>query len=543
MKTKILTFIFFFLIFTTDVNAASSYFTGNKSASEGSSGTVAFYVNGNGENVGTVGGYISSSNPSCIYITAVSGSSNNVSDSKYKFAYVDFSGVGFATSKHLTTVSYEVRGSNCSASITFTNDSSTTASAEVISLSSSSISISVLSADNTLSSLSTNVGNINFSSNVLNYSLSVDSDVSSVNVSASGPSTATISGTGTKNLSYGSNKLNVVVTAASGAKKTYTINITRKDDRSSDNTLKNLTVDIGTLSPEFSSKTTDYSLLIPFENDSVNIKATANDSKASVSISNTSGFISEETKDVIVTVKAENGSVKTYTIAVTRGKDPNKPLSSDNTLSSLSLSTGVLSPSFTSDNTDYLVWLPFEVTNIDIEFALTDTKWASYTYDKPDELSVGLNEHVITVNAEDGSERVYTINVMRGYSSSTNQKRDSYLASLSIINGKLNENFSSNLFTYTYSGNDIKIEAIANYEDSKVVVSENDGIYTIYVEDVNGQYSVYLLKPTEFNYYLIIIIVLISFVCLYLVYDKIIKKKLHIKPLQKTKKKIIKNKR
>lgn len=60
------------------------------------------------------------------------------------------------------------------------------------------------------------------------YSLIVPESVSSVSISAKAAySKATISGTGTVSLSNGTNKVNIVVTAESGTKRTYTLTIVR----------------------------------------------------------------------------------------------------------------------------------------------------------------------------------------------------------------------------------------------------------------------------------------------------------------------------
>lgn len=88
------------------------------------------------------------------------------------------------------------------------------------------------SSVNTLSSLSINGQKLSpaFSKNTTKYNLTVENKITSINVSAKATdSKARISGIGTKKLSEGSNKINIVVTAENGNKKTYTINVTRKE--------------------------------------------------------------------------------------------------------------------------------------------------------------------------------------------------------------------------------------------------------------------------------------------------------------------------
>lgn len=88
------------------------------------------------------------------------------------------------------------------------------------------------SKDNNLKSLSVDGYELTpaFSSSVTEYTLEVPEDVTVVNVSAKvNDSTATVRGIGNIDLSEGSNKVEVVVTAQNGSTKTYIINITVKD--------------------------------------------------------------------------------------------------------------------------------------------------------------------------------------------------------------------------------------------------------------------------------------------------------------------------
>ena len=112
----------------------------------------------------------------------------------------------------------------------------------------SSITISVVapkSSNNNLKSLSLDKGNINFQKNNLNYSITVDYNVSDITINASAEdSKASVSGTGKKNLALYNNNFQVVVKAENGSTKTYNIEVIRKDEKgnirelSNDNSLK-----------------------------------------------------------------------------------------------------------------------------------------------------------------------------------------------------------------------------------------------------------------------------------------------------------------
>lgn len=119
----------------------------------------------------------------------------------------------------------------------------------------SSVNISINSNNNsgnnsgTTKSNNANLGNLGIKPNDFSgfraaktsYDVTVPNNVSSINVYANkGHSGQTISGTGTKTLNVGINTFNVLVTAEDGTtKKTYTINVTREGENSSETTKSN----------------------------------------------------------------------------------------------------------------------------------------------------------------------------------------------------------------------------------------------------------------------------------------------------------------
>lgn len=90
--------------------------------------------------------------------------------------------------------------------------------------------------NNWLSSLSVSGCNMTptFSGATTSYSLVVGENVSSITVNANAvAATSTVSGTGTYELSYGTNTINIVCTSQSGSPRTYTINVARQGNGSS----------------------------------------------------------------------------------------------------------------------------------------------------------------------------------------------------------------------------------------------------------------------------------------------------------------------
>lgn len=177
---------------------------------------------------------------------------------------------------------------------------------------------------------------------------------------------------------------------------------------SGDNTLKSLTVSNATISPAFSAGTVSYSATVPFSVSKLDVKAEANDSKAKVSISSPNLSVGSNNA-VTVTVTAENGTKKTYTIKVTRQQDPNYVASGENALSALWVDGYVISPGFSADKTSYIVWLPYETETISAGGTPKDSK-ASVRVEGGEKLLAGQdNEVKVICVAENGSEKVYTI--------------------------------------------------------------------------------------------------------------------------------------
>lgn len=84
---------------------------------------------------------------------------------------------------------------------------------------------------------------------------------------------------------------------------------------SKNNNLASLAVEGFTLTPEFNANTLEYSVIVPEDTKNVNITGTVQDKKASI---NGVGVqqVNQGNNKFLVTVKAENGSEKTYTINV-----------------------------------------------------------------------------------------------------------------------------------------------------------------------------------------------------------------------------------
>lgn len=176
--------------------------------------------------------------------------------------------------------------------------------------------------------------------------------------------------------------------------------------------LASMTVTGATISPAFSAGTTSYSAKVPFSVSSIGVEAAAEDDGAKVSISNP-GLTAGATTNVQITVTAENGTTKTYTIAVAREQDPNYVESSNANLSSLAVEQYALSPAFSADVLQYYVWLPYEAESISLSAEVEDGK-AKHQMGTYEQLIPGQGTDIsITVTAEDGTQKVYTVTAVR----------------------------------------------------------------------------------------------------------------------------------
>lgn len=180
--------------------------------------------------------------------------------------------------------------------------------------------ITIASTVNTLSSITLSEGTLSpsFNKDTLNYQATVKSDKVTLNATKT-DANSTISGnTGELTLKYGANTFKINVTSQSGAVKTYTVVITRPDERDKDNQLASLLVDNNSIT--LVDGQTDYRYEVENNVEEVEISAVLNSSKASFVEGYEPGPITlrEGENKVEIKVKAENEEEVTYTLTITR---------------------------------------------------------------------------------------------------------------------------------------------------------------------------------------------------------------------------------
>ena len=274
---------------------------------------------------------------------------------------------------------------------------------------------------NTLSSLEIENYKISpdFNKNTVNYTLTVKKDVTSVKINATLDSDKSSFNKGygprTVNLTYGVNTILIKVTSESKSTKTYTIKITREDDRSSNNYLKSLNVSSGDF--EFNKKTQNYSFTVQNEVTSIKVFAVAEDEKSKVSGAQTYN-LKEGLNKINIVVTAENKQTRTYTLQVTRiVKNINKEV--NNKLKSLEISNYQIN--FDPETTIYNLTIENE-SSLDIIPKVQDST-SSVVINGNENLKDGSVIKLV-VTAVDGSTKEYIINISKNEEIKKDDKKD-----------------------------------------------------------------------------------------------------------------------
>ena len=294
-------------------------------------------------------------------------------------------------------------------------------------------------------------------------------------------------------LSLTNTPLNITISESSGGSDPEDPPV--EQPKSSNADLNTLSVSGYTISPAFDKDTLNYTLTVPNNQTEVTINATLADGKASIA------GTGRRTLDVganplKVTVKAEDGTTKIYTINVTRSEDTSTPetdtRSGDATLKSLSVSNQNISPAFDKSKTSYTLTVPNDTTSIDVSAIANDSK-ATVTISGNTNLKVGVNPVKITVKAENGTTNVYTINVTRKASSASGttttptKSSNNYLKSLETTNGDIKPDFdkTKNNYSITVPYNISRLTDITAIPEDEKATAKINGNANFKVGEVN----------------------------------------------------------
>lgn len=358
--------------------------------------------------------------------------------------------------------------SSGNAVITLTGVAGSDSNYATLSGSNVSKTIRVKSGVNTLEALSLTGATINFDKNTTTYNVSIDATSTTISA-AKTDQYASVSGTGNKNLNYGKNTFKVVVTAENGIKKTYTINVTRPDNRSTNNNLATLKLSNGTIT--FNKNTTTYNVDVDSKITSIKIESTLEDAKASFvkNFGPRTLNLNYGKNTALLKVKAENGKEKIYTLNITRKDDR----SNNANLRSITLSSGTVD--FNKDTVAYQIAVANEVESINISATPEDAK-AKVEFKENISLKEGANVTEIKVTAENGTTKSYKLTIIRSLKDQT-LDTNNYLSSLTVKGYTLS--FNKDVLSYNLTIKDeqqLEITATAESNKGLVTITGNDDL-------------------------------------------------------------------
>lgn len=328
--------------------------------------------------------------------------------------------------------------------------------------------VTVKSSNNYLRALAVSGGSISFQKTKTSYNVNVPNTQTTTNITAATEDArASLTGTGTRTLKVGKNTFNVVVTAESGAKRTYTIVVNRAAAEQ----------------PQQPQQPTPQPEPTPEP------------------VPETPGLPGDGTHQI----EAPN----------TDKKDSNNKLSK--------LSIEGLSLPFDPANVEYELFVGFETGEINIIAESESTK-AKITGAGSNKLTVGRNVIRVTVTAENGKTRVYEIVINRDKEESKNANNK--LKNLEIVGKKIDFDPDVNEYTIINSANSLDLIVTLASEDSTYSIKGNsnlvDGsVVRIKVSDADGNINVYKIninmppnakKAGEGNSLLMTILIIVSLI-------------------------------
>ncbi len=280
--------------------------------------------------------------------------------------------------------------------------------------------IQIKSTDNSLKDLKVNGETVvNFSPTTFSYSMQVDSNITTAKIEATLNNNTAIFidkfGPRDVGLEYGENKVEIKVKSASGEDKTYVINITRNDNRGSNNNLKNIIINDGKVKINFKEDVLEYRIkTYKLENISVTCKTVDPKAKCEVKAPEKPEV---GPNDVNITVTSEDGKTKVYKVILdNQNRELNVTLKSIKVIAKEEELK--LNPEFKSDILDYEIMYNKKYNDSLVIIPEISSKEDDIKYDEAllestlENLKVGSKVE-IKVYAPDGTENLYTITFVK----------------------------------------------------------------------------------------------------------------------------------
>ncbi len=216
-----------------------------------------------------------------------------------------------------------------------------------------------------------------------------------------------------------------------------------------------------------------------------------------------------------VTYKGATKYVASNFVSETKPEDVDYPeniKSSNNNLSSLTIEGLTLEPSFNSDVLDYTTNLEEDLDKLTVTTKTENSK-ATAKVEGNEGLKTGENTIKITVAAEDGTKKTYTVKVTKTSSTNTpdtTQTTDDgklKLKTLEISGVNFSDGFNPDQYSYELSLNfvvkELNITAVANREDATIEIlgnndfKEGENLVTILVKSASEEETAsYQIKVT-----------------------------------------------
>ena len=371
---------------------------------------------------------------------------------------------------------------------------------------------STLDTNNYLKSLKVSPGSIRFNKNTIAYQIEVPKGTKNITVSATAESNrATISINNNKNISENT-PISVTVIAENGSTRTYLISVKFKSSgdsstpsKDTNNYLSSLSLSQGTI--EFNKNTTEYTINIDRDVTKIDVNAKAESSKAKVSVLNNDNFNEENPIKIVVT--SESGSSRTYTINI---KYNGPVLDTNSYLKELKVDIGKLE--FNKDTTTYTIEVPKGTKDIAVT-ATAESEKAKVEIANNKDIS-DIKPITVTVTAEDGSTKLYVINIKFGINEE--EEGNNLIKSIKIDGYKINFNPNVNDYKLKLKNRDDKLNIdveLDNEEAEYVILGnahlKNKSTVRIKVTALNGEENIYtinIIKSTNVVLYVIGAIVL-----------------------------------
>ncbi|MBE6161075.1 MAG: hypothetical protein E7158_02485 [Firmicutes bacterium] len=289
-----------------------------------------------------------------------------------------------------------------------------------------------------------------------------------VNATPTDETYATVTGTGSRTIHTGSQVLDIVVKAHDQTPRTYKLTVVQK--KNTDNSIKNFT--IRGIAPTLKEETADVSTYeMEVDNSITEVKPTdvvfTLPDGATKSVNQTLELKTKQDNIYTFTVTSENGDVHEYDVNIKRTSNASNNIS----LVTLTIGTDSSRTCVMSADNSCVIEVPVDTTSFKLSATIADTATISPAngteYDLP--ASTSSKTVPLTVTAENGEIKEYTVNVQRAKSSNND------LSALTI-NGKTIAELTDNnkTFNATTTSYDITLEGTISKAIVNATVADTD---------------------------------------------------------------------